>query len=99
MQVARRAAVKYDSSNMGGILAPLARKPMAKNYHMNNLRQMHQVEAQLQRKRESLISQQEQEGRQQSQWKMRRFQSVESKLGKQLQMARGGNQDSVDNSP
>ena len=64
MQVARRAAVKYDSSNMGGILAPLARKPMAKNYHTNNLRQMHQVEADIQRKRESLISQERQDKQQ-----------------------------------
>ena len=66
---------------MGGILGPLARKPMAKNYHTNNLRQMHQVEAQMQRKREGLISQERQD-KAQSHWKMRRFQSVESKLGK-----------------
>ena len=54
MQVVRRAGPKFDSSAMGGILAPLARKPLPKNYHSNNLRQMHQVEAEIQKKRESL---------------------------------------------
>ena len=80
MQVVRRAGPKQDSSAMGGILAPLARKPLPKNYHSNNLRQMHQVEAEIQKKRESLAG----EGGRQSNWKMRRFQSVESKLGKHL---------------
>ena len=56
---------------------------MAKNYHSKNLREMHQVETAIQQKREELVQQQDKQ-REQTQWKMRRFQSVESKLARNL---------------
>ena len=61
---------------MGGILAPETRPALPKNYHRENLQMMHQREQEVQKKREDDVR--SQAG--QEPWKMRRFQSVESKV-------------------
>ena len=42
--VNRRARAYQDSSSMGGILAPAARKVFPRNYHRENIQNMHKKE-------------------------------------------------------
>lgn len=72
----RRAHMHQDSSSMGGILAPDARNPPPRNFHRENLQKMQQREQEIQMKRESDSAKVSSS----DQWKMRRFQSVESKV-------------------
>ena len=64
---------------MAGILAPEVRKPPPRNFHRENLQMMHQREQEIQRKREEDVKSVHEP---QASWKMKRFQSVESKLGR-----------------
>ena len=63
---------------MGGILGPEARPPPPKNFHRENIQNMHNKEQEMQHKRneESKMTPENQQP-----WKMKRFASVESKLG------------------
>lgn len=86
-----RRAHHNESSAMSGILGPDARKPPPRNFHRENLQKMHQREQEIQMKRDQDASRQQE---QQGPWKMKRFQSVESKVSNNLRA--GGLSDAGD---
>ena len=73
----RRAQQRYDSSSMNSLLTPGYRAPPPRNFHRENLLTMQKKERELAQRREEQIAGSNSPT---SQWKLKRFASVGSKL-------------------